>query len=103
MFFGYSGSASDAWDQWVIRLRGFLQRQNGSIMDGLLAWKSSVDKKFKDIQACAICLAIVEVKSAALPQMQCKTCKNKFHNACLYRWFEQQVDPTCPLCREKFF
>ena len=98
-----AGSAMDAWNAWVIRLTSFLQRQNGTTLDGILEWKRSVDKKFEGIESCAICLSIVDAKSAALPKERCKTCKNKFHSECLNRWFQQQVDPTCPLCREKFF
>ncbi|OWA53866.1 E3 ubiquitin-protein ligase listerin, partial [Hypsibius exemplaris] len=91
------GNAMDAWDQWLRRLRGFLQKQNGSILDGILEWKKNVDKKFQGIESCAICLSIVDAKSAALPKERCRTCKNKFHSECLNRWFQQQVDPTCPL------
>ncbi|XP_055345451.1 E3 ubiquitin-protein ligase listerin-like [Paramacrobiotus metropolitanus] len=97
------GSNMEAWDAWVIRLSGFLRRQNGSLLEGILDWKRSVDRKFAGVENCAICLSVVEAKSGQLPQMQCRTCRNKFHNECLYRWFQQQVDPTCPLCREKFF
>ncbi|OWA53868.1 Transmembrane protein 184B [Hypsibius exemplaris] len=84
-----ASNAMDAWDQWLRRLRGFLQKQNGSILDGILEWKKNVDKKFQGIESCAICLSIVDAKSAALPKERCRTCKNKFHSECLNRWFQQ--------------
>jgi hypothetical protein len=30
------------------------------------------------------------------------TCRNKFHAGCLYTWFNNSHNSTCPLCRTAF-
>lgn len=37
-----------------------------------------------------------------LPKLACRTCKKKFHSACLYKWFSTSNNSTCPLCRNLF-
>ena len=62
---------------------------------------------------CAICLACEHQTTAQLPCVECSTCHNKLHAACIYRWFrslaaeqrseaEQPPPATCPLCRSAF-
>lgn len=60
--------------------------QNGSIWDGLLLWKSNLDKKFEGVEECYICFSIVHQSSHQLPKMTCGTCKKKFHSFCLVRF-----------------
>ncbi len=57
--------------------------QNGSILDGLLLWKQNVDKKFEGLEECMICFAVIHGTNCQLPKLQCRTCKKKFHAACL--------------------
>jgi E3 ubiquitin-protein ligase DOA10 len=40
--------------------------------------------------------------SHQLPKLACRTCKKKFHSACLYKWFSTSNNSTCPLCRNLF-
>ena len=37
-----------------------------------------------------------------LPKLACRTCHNKFHAACLYKWFSSSQKSTCPLCQTTF-
>lgn len=41
--------------QWLLQLSIFLTHQNGSIWDGLVLWKSSLDKRFEGVEECYIC------------------------------------------------
>ena len=75
---------------------------DGSISDALLQWKANVDKVFEGVEECPICYMIVHASTGHLPKLECKTCHNKFHSACLYKWFSQSQKSTCPLCQSAF-
>uniref|UniRef100_A0A8C7E2R1 E3 ubiquitin-protein ligase listerin n=1 Tax=Naja naja TaxID=35670 RepID=A0A8C7E2R1_NAJNA len=77
--------------------------QNGSIMEGLALWKNNVDKRFEGVEDCMICFSVIHGSNYSLPKKACRTCKKKFHSACLYKWFTSSNKSTCPLCRETFF
>ncbi|KAM9333735.1 E3 ubiquitin-protein ligase listerin [Pholidichthys leucotaenia] len=91
------------WRKWMLQLSTYLTHQNGSIMDGLALWKSNVDKRFEGIEDCMICFSVIHGSNYSLPEKACRTCKKKFHAACLYKWFTSSNKSTCPLCRETFF
>lgn len=57
--------------------------QNGSIMEGLALWKNNVDKRFEGIEDCMICFSVIHGSNYSLPKKACRTCKKKFHSACL--------------------
>uniref|UniRef100_UPI00398EDAED E3 ubiquitin-protein ligase listerin isoform X2 n=1 Tax=Pristiophorus japonicus TaxID=55135 RepID=UPI00398EDAED len=97
------GVAVQQWRNWMLQLNTFLNLQNGSIMEGLALWKSNVDKRFEGIEECMICFSVIHGSNYSLPKKACRTCKKKFHSACLYRWFTSSNKSTCPLCRETFF
>ena len=54
-------------------------------MDGLLLWKSNLDKHFSGIEDCMICFSVIHGSLYSLPKMTCRTCKKRFHSACLVR------------------
>uniref|UniRef100_A0A4W5QLU9 E3 ubiquitin-protein ligase listerin n=1 Tax=Hucho hucho TaxID=62062 RepID=A0A4W5QLU9_9TELE len=76
---------------------------NGSIMEGLALWKTNVDKRFEGVEDCMICFSVIHGSNYSLPKKACRTCKKKFHSACLYKWFTSSNKSSCPLCRETFF
>lgn len=88
--------------KWLLQLNIFLQHQNGNIMDGLCLWKRYIDKKFEGVEECTICYCVVHGTDYHLPQKQCKTCHKKFHSICLYKWFTESQNSSCPLCRTAF-
>lgn len=59
--------------------------KNGSIRDGIMSWKSNVDKAFEGVEECYICFSIVHSSNYDLPKRSCKTCHKKFHSLCLVR------------------
>uniref|UniRef100_A0A4W4E597 E3 ubiquitin-protein ligase listerin n=1 Tax=Electrophorus electricus TaxID=8005 RepID=A0A4W4E597_ELEEL len=77
--------------------------QNGSIMEGLSLWKNNVEKRFEGVEDCMICFSVIHGSNYSLPKKACRTCKKKFHSACLYKWFTSSNKSTCPLCRDTFF
>ncbi|MEQ2161542.1 hypothetical protein GOODEAATRI_010615 [Goodea atripinnis] len=71
------------WD--VVKKTHCLCGQNGSIMEGLALWKNNVDKRFEGIEDCMICFSVIHGSNYSLPKKACRTCKKKFHSACLVR------------------
>lgn len=96
---GISNSISK---KWLLQLNLFLQHQNGNIMDGLRLWKRNIDKKFEGVEECTICCCVVHGTNFQLPKIQCKICRKKFHSICLYKWFNESQNSSCPLCRTLF-
>nr|XP_061801771.1 E3 ubiquitin-protein ligase listerin-like [Nerophis lumbriciformis] len=97
------GVSVQQWRNWMLQLSTYLTHQNGSIMEGLALWKNNVDKRFEGIEDCMICFSVIHGSNYSLPKKACRTCKKKFHSACLYKWFTSSNKSTCPLCRETFF
>ncbi|XP_049597872.1 E3 ubiquitin-protein ligase listerin [Syngnathus scovelli] len=97
------GVSVQQWRNWMLQLSTYLTHQNGSIMEGLALWKNNVDKRFEGIEDCMICFSVIHGSNYSLPKKACRTCKKKFHSACLYKWFTSSNKSTCPLCRESFF
>ncbi|XP_029704196.1 E3 ubiquitin-protein ligase listerin isoform X2 [Takifugu rubripes] len=97
------GIALQQWRNWMLQLSTYLTHQNGSIMEGLTLWKSNVDKRFEGVEDCMICFSVIHGSNYSLPKKACRTCKKRFHSACLYKWFTSSNKSTCPLCRETFF
>ncbi|XP_077447675.1 E3 ubiquitin-protein ligase listerin [Stigmatopora argus] len=97
------GVSVQQWRNWMLQLSTYVTHQNGSIMEGLALWKNNVDKRFEGIEDCMICFSVIHGSNYSLPKKACRTCKKKFHSACLYKWFTSSNKSTCPLCRETFF
>lgn len=58
-------------------------------MEGLALWKNNVDKRFEGIEDCMICFSVIHGSNYSLPKKGCRTCKKKFHSACLVRLMGQ--------------
>ncbi|KAK3592614.1 hypothetical protein CHS0354_008149 [Potamilus streckersoni] len=89
------GVSGPQWEKWLLQLNIFLQHQNGSIMDGLRLWKNNIDKRFEGVEECTICYSVLHGTNFQLPRLQCKTCKKKFHSACLVSYFFHQMFAIC--------
>ncbi|KAK9723285.1 hypothetical protein K7432_002034 [Basidiobolus ranarum] len=90
------------WRSWLLAVTSVIVSQNGSILDALTLFKRNISLHFEGVEDCTICYSVVGVIDRSLPTRQCKTCKNKFHSACLFKWFRTSNQSTCPLCRNLF-
>ncbi|XP_020578179.1 E3 ubiquitin-protein ligase listerin [Phalaenopsis equestris] len=88
--------------KWLLSLTAFVRNQNGAIAEAIRIWKSNFDKEFDGVEECPICYSIIHTTNHSLPRLACKTCKHKFHSACLYKWFSTSHKSTCPLCQTPF-
>ncbi|KAI0360435.1 hypothetical protein OH77DRAFT_1418351 [Trametes cingulata] len=95
------GVPDDRWRAWELGVQQILTFRSGSIVDGLSFFLKNVTSHFEGIAECAICYSVVNATDGSLPRKPCKTCKNRFHAACLYKWFNTSHSSSCPLCRSE--
>ncbi|GER35478.1 E3 ubiquitin-protein ligase listerin [Striga asiatica] len=88
--------------KWLMSLMSFVRSQNGALAEAIRIWKSNFDKEFEGVEECPICYSVIHTSNHSLPRLACKTCKHKFHSACLYKWFSTSHKSTCPLCQSPF-
>ncbi|CAI9107100.1 OLC1v1006386C1 [Oldenlandia corymbosa var. corymbosa] len=88
--------------KWLMSMTLFVRNQNGAIAESIRIWKSNFDKEFEGVEECPICYSVIHTSNHSLPRLACKTCKHKFHSACLYKWFSTSHKSTCPLCQSPF-
>ncbi|KAJ7702616.1 hypothetical protein B0H16DRAFT_1394969 [Mycena metata] len=93
------GVEETRWRAWILAVQQTLWSQNGRIVDGIGLFKKNVTLHFEGQVECAICYSIISVMDGSLPRKPCKTCKNRFHSGCLYKWFSTSHSSSCPLCR----
>ncbi|KZT00638.1 uncharacterized protein LAESUDRAFT_708574 [Laetiporus sulphureus 93-53] len=95
------GVPEHRWRSWVLGVQQILTFRSGSIVDGLSFFKKNVSSFFEGLTECAICYSVICAIDGTVPRQPCKTCKNRFHSACLYKWFKSSHTSSCPLCRSE--
>ncbi|KAM0747033.1 hypothetical protein T439DRAFT_104716 [Meredithblackwellia eburnea MCA 4105] len=96
------GVKDDQWRAWLLAIQQVITTQNGLIADALSLFKRNVTLHFDGVEPCAICYSIISVVDRSLPTKKCRTCNNRFHAGCLYKWFSTSHGSSCPLCRSLF-
>jgi hypothetical protein len=94
------GIAEKRWRRWSLNIMLMLNNQDGSILDALLLWKENVDKEFEGVEPCPVCYSVLCIKTHSMPNLQCKTCNNRFHSLCLHKWFQSSGKSNCVLCQQ---
>lgn len=94
------GVTDKQWRAWLLAMQQVISTQSAAIADALLLFKRNVTLHFEGVESCAICYSTVSTVDRSLPSKSCKTCENKFHAGCLYKWFTTSHSSTCPLCRQ---
>lgn len=95
------GVKETQWKAWLLASQRVISLTNGSITDCIELFNRNVNLHFSGFEECAICYSILH-QDHSLPSKVCPTCLNKFHAACLYKWFKSSGSSTCPLCRCAF-
>ena len=52
------------------------------------------------IEPCPICYSVFCVITHAMPNLECKTCHNRFHTTCLFKWFNSSGKNQCVICQQ---
>jgi len=99
-----TGMSESKWRKTLLGMTKLLSlTDNGCLLlDSVMYWKSNLDQHFRGMDECPICYSILHYSTSTVPSMKCKTCKHKFHKACLCKWFHTSNSSTCPLCRSEF-
>uniref|UniRef100_A0A6A7FU61 E3 ubiquitin-protein ligase listerin n=5 Tax=Hirondellea gigas TaxID=1518452 RepID=A0A6A7FU61_9CRUS len=95
----HAGVSPKLWEGWKNGLKTVLSYRNSPLLASLKVWKQNLDQKYQGVEPCYICYCIMHNNNHTLPSSQCRTCKKKFHSACLYQWFLTSPHSNCPLCR----
>ncbi|GAA5944519.1 ubiquitin-protein ligase RKR1 [Sporobolomyces koalae] len=94
------GVTDKQWRAWLLAMQQVISTQSAAIADALVLFKRNVTLHFEGVESCAICYSTVSTVDRSLPSKSCKTCDNKFHAGCLYKWFQTSHGSSCPLCRQ---
>jgi len=94
------GIPSNRWRRWALQIMLMLNNQDGNVLEALLLWKKNVDKEFDGVEPCPVCYSVLCLKTHAMPNLECKTCNNRFHTTCLYKWFQSSGKSQCVLCQQ---
>ncbi|CCH60572.1 hypothetical protein TBLA_0D00650 [Henningerozyma blattae CBS 6284] len=95
------GISEQKWKQWIMSTQRVITGMNGSVIDCLELFTKNVRLQFSGFEECAICYSILHAVDRKLPSKTCPTCNNKYHGACLYKWFRSSGNNTCPMCRSE--
>lgn len=85
--------------KWNLSITAFLMNRNGSVGEVIQTWKKNVTKEFEGHEDCLICFSVIQPATGQLPKLACKTCTQKFHGTCLYKWFKSSSKSNCPHCQ----
>ncbi|CAN3353569.1 E3 ubiquitin-protein ligase listerin [Diutina catenulata] len=95
------GVKEKQWRAWLMAAQSVVSLTNGSVTDAIEVFNRNVTLHFSGFEDCAICYSILH-QDLSLPSKSCPTCNNKFHAACLYKWFKSSGTSSCPMCRGQF-
>jgi hypothetical protein len=85
--------------KWNLAMTKMISEQNSNLEMAIKFWKANLDKKLEGVSQCMICYSIVHSEKRTIPTQECKTCKNKFHAACLKKWITTSHKSKCPFCQ----
>lgn len=94
------GVPESRFKRWALQIRQILSNQDGTLLDALLLWKRNVEKEFEGVEPCPVCYSVLSVKTHDLPNLECKTCANRFHSSCLHKWFASSGKSQCVICQQ---
>ena len=94
------GIPENRWRRWALQIMLMLNNQDGSVLDCLLLWKKNVLKVSDGVEPSSVCFSVLCIKTHQMPNLECKTCHNKFHTTCLMKWFQSSGKSQCVLCQQ---
>jgi hypothetical protein len=100
--YGSVGMDKSMWRKTLLRVNTLLQFKDGSLAEAIEFWRCNLGKTFQGVEECPICYSVLHLVQRTLPAMECRTCKNRFHSACMCKWFRTSSSTTCPMCRTAF-
>ncbi|EAY05182.1 hypothetical protein TVAG_058390 [Trichomonas vaginalis G3] len=71
--------------------------QGQGVEAGIRSWHNYIVKELQEKEPCTICYSYLDDQQR-IPKVKCSVCGQKFHGACLSKWFAHCLQPTCPFC-----
>lgn len=94
------GVSADKLNRWQLQIITLLSMRDGSIVDAVALWVKNLQREFEGMGPCPICMSIIEARNLSLPERECRTCHNRFHNSCILKWFATSGKNRCVLCQQ---
>ena len=94
------GVSADKWNRWQLQIVTLLSMRDGSVVDAVALWVRNLQKEFEGMEPCPICMSTIEARNLSLPERECRTCHNKFHNSCILRWMASSGKGRCVICQQ---
>lgn len=95
----YVGISESKARKWNLSIAAFLMNRNGTVSEVIQTWKKNVSQEFEGHEDCLICYSIIQPSTGQLPRLTCKTCQQKYHGTCLYKWFKTSGKSNCVHCQ----
>ena len=95
----YIGISEAKARKWNLSIAAFLMNRNGTVSEVIQTWKKNVSQEFEGHEDCLICYSIIQPSTGQLPRLTCKTCHQKYHGTCLYKWFKTSGKSNCVHCQ----
>lgn len=95
----YIGISEAKARKWNLSIAAFLMNRNGNVAEVIQTWKKNVSQEFEGHEDCLICYSIIQPSTGQLPRLTCKTCHQKYHGTCLYKWFKTSGKSNCVHCQ----
>jgi len=96
------GVNEPTWRKWLLSMTTLLLTQDGGVLDAALLWQTNLENYFSGVELCPICYSLFHSSNFSVPNLSCKTCKSKYHGACVYKWFHTSQKNECPICKTVF-
>lgn len=84
---------------WLLSITSFIRNRNDATAGAIRMWKKNIEKEFEGQENCLICFSIIHPSTGQIPKSACRTCRQRFHGACLYKWFHSSGKSNCPHCQ----
>jgi hypothetical protein len=97
------GVPADKWRAWMMKISITLLNGGSSVWQSIVQIASNLQQQLEGVEPCPICYSVIASTNQTLPEMGCVVCKNKFHSRCLYEWWGNSGQTSCPMCRSPWF
>jgi hypothetical protein len=97
------GVAAEKWRAWMMKVSLQLLSGGFTVWQSIVHIATNINNEIEGAEPCPICYSVIAPANQKLPDMTCVVCKNKFHNTCIYEWWGNSGQSSCPMCRSPWF
>lgn len=99
-----AGVPAEKWRGWMLKITTMMISGGAGVWTCIGLFVENIQKQLDGVEPCPICYSVVSAVTHKLPELACAVCKNsRFHSQCLYEWWGNSGQTSCPLCRSPWF